>query len=166
MVKNEDLSNVKKEETANSQLIAKVHEVEGQLILEDPIAIGVINAINKTNCNNTYVLNLDRIVYFANRAAILEKTEKETVIVLINVDDKNGNVLANTLMPNYNWQQYRDIGQIPYARGLANRNLVQDYLSCMDEQAADKLAKMTELAVVVVDYGVAEVFEMPSVIKL
>ena len=73
------------------------------------------------------------------------------------VDDQNGAQLASVLMSGHDWQQYRDRGEVPFARGLASREGVQDFLGSVDEQAAEKLQSFQGLAVVVVDHGVAEV---------
>jgi len=61
-------------------------------------------------------------------------------------------------MPCHNWQEIRDRGEVPFARGLAVRDGIQEALGAFDKDAAKKLEDMTEIAVVVVDHGVAEVF--------
>jgi membrane carboxypeptidase/penicillin-binding protein PbpC len=66
------------------------------------------------------------------------------------------------LMPDYDWQQYRDKGETPFARGLALKDGIQEYLEYIDKQAADKLREMSDLAVVVIDFGVAEVYPAVS----
>lgn len=139
----------------------------GEMILIDPVACGVITAVNEHNrrlarekCYQTLELNDDRIEHFQKRAAFLGKTSEDTVIVIINVDAMYGNVLADMLMPNHDWQVYRDQGQVPFARGLAVRQGIQEFLAVVDEAASEKLSQFNsnELAVVVVDHGVCEVF--------
>lgn len=61
-------------------------------------------------------------------------------------------------MPGHNWQEIRDKGEVPFARGLAIRDGIQEALGAFDVEAATKLRSMTDVAVVVVDHGVAEVF--------
>lgn len=137
---------------------AVVREVGGQLVLDDPEALAVIRAVNKHNCKNTLELNADRVVHFKNRLAERGMTANQAVIVLLNVDDVHGGPLANILMPGQNWQEIRDRGEVPFARGLAMRDGIQEALSAFDKDAATKLQGMNDVAVVVVDHGVAEVF--------
>ncbi len=139
--------------------MALVREVGGQLVLDDPAAEAVIKAVAKHNCKGTLDLNADRINHFKRRLVERGETSAEAVIVFINVDDPYGNHLAELLMPGHNWQECRDRGEVPFARGLARRDGIQAFLSTFDKEAAEKLRGLTEeVAVVVVDHGVAEVF--------
>ena len=137
---------------------AVVREIDGQLVLDDPDARAVIGAVSKHNCKNTLEINADRVTHFKQRLAERGMTAKQAVIVLLNVDDIHGGPLADILMPGYNWQEIRDRGEVPFARGLAMRDGIQEALGAFDKDAAKKLKKMAEVAVVVVDHGVAEVF--------
>ncbi len=137
---------------------AVLREVDGQLVLDDPDAVAVIHAVEKHNCRNTLEMNADRVSHFRNRLAERGMTADEAVIVLLNVDDVHGGQLAEVLMPGHNWQEIRDQGEIPFARGLAMREGIQEALAAFDADAATKLQEMTNVAVVVVDRGVAEVF--------
>lgn len=49
-------------------------------------------------------VNADRVRHFKKRIAELGRTASDTVIVLINVDDVFGNVIAEKLMPGHDWQ--------------------------------------------------------------
>ncbi|MBI4434959.1 hypothetical protein HY635_04085 [Candidatus Uhrbacteria bacterium] len=137
---------------------AVVREVDGQLVLDDPDAVAVLRAVGKHNCRNTLELNADRVAHFKRRLTERGMTASEAVIVLLNVDDQNGGQIAEVLMPGHNWQEYRDRGEVPFARGLAMREGIEGALDFFDKEAAIKLREMTEAAVVVVDHGVAEVF--------
>lgn len=141
---------------------AVVREVDGKLVLDDPDddpdAVAVINAMGKHNCKNTLELNADRVAHFKNRLAERGMTADQAVIVLLKVDDVHGGPLADVLMPGYNWQEIRDRGEVPFARGLAMREGIQEVLGTFDKEAAKKLRGMKDVAVVVVDHGVAEVF--------
>ena len=144
---------------------AIVHEIDGQLVLEDPDALGVIEAVEahnrrqgKKHCEETLRLNQDRVEHFANRIAELGLDDSDVVIVIINVDDVHGAPIADLLMPGFNWQEIRDRGEVPFARGLAGREGIQDVLTSFDESSAERLA-WTKGAVVVIDHGVAEVWE-------
>lgn len=137
---------------------AVVREIDGQLVLDDPVAVAVISAVEKHNCRNTLELNVDRVEHFKRRLTERGMTPDQAVIVLLNVDDVHGGPLADVLMPGHNWQEIRDRGEVPFARGLVMRDGIQKALNAFDKDAAKKLKSMTEVAVVVVDHGVAEVF--------
>lgn len=135
-----------------------VREVDGQLVLDDPVAVAVISAVEKHNCRNTFDMNADRVAHFKQRLADRGMTPDQAVIVLLNVDDPHGGPLADVLMPGHSWQEIRDRGEVPFARGLAMRPGIQEALAAFDKNAATKLQTITDVAVVVVDHGVAEVF--------
>jgi hypothetical protein len=137
---------------------AIVRQVGGQLVLDDPMAVGVITAVGKHNCKATLEANADRVAHFKQRLSDRGMTAADAVIVLLNVDDPNGAVLADVLMPGHNWQEIRDRGEVPFARGLAMREGIQEALAALDPEAAAKLREMTEVAVLVLDHQVAEVF--------
>ncbi len=141
------------------EVTAQVREVDGQLVMVDPVGAAVARAVMKHNCGSTLAANAARVAHFKHRVRELGRSAAEVVIVLINVDDGHGSVLADAIMPGHDWQQYRDRGEVPFARGLAMRDGVQKFLELIDTDAADKLRAMDGLAVVVVDYGVAEVYE-------
>lgn len=141
---------------------AYVTEIEGSIVLVDPIAVEMIRAVAKSNCKNTYQMNEERILHFKNRIQELQKSPKEVVIVVINVDDKNGEPIAEALMPGFDWQEIRNSGEIPFARGLAMKEGMHGALEIFDFEAAEALSIMNddEIAVVVVDHGVAEIFKV------
>ncbi len=138
---------------------ATVREIDGRLVLDDPDAVALIRAVGKYNFRNTLMLNQFRIPHFVQRISDRGMTGANVVIVVLNVDDRHGGPLAEVLMPGANWQPIRDRGEIPFARGLAMREGVQEALTMFDRDAADKLAAIAGIAIVVVDHGVAEVSE-------
>lgn len=134
---------------------------DGNLVLDDPTARGMIEAVSKHNCAQTYYDQLDRVLYFKHRMITRCDDPNDICIVLLNVDDVHGGPIASILMPTFDWQQYRDRGEVPFARGLAGRHGIQDILSSFDVEAAVKLSEMKDkVAVVVVDHGAAAVFEV------
>ncbi len=139
---------------------ARVIEVDGQLVLDDPDAVAVIRAVERHNLEGLLEVNGDRIEHFRSRAKALGEDSKTTVIVVLIVDDPNGRILADLLMPGHDWQAIRDRGEIPVARGLAFREGIVGALSAFDEVAAKQLETWDSerLAVVAVDQGVAGVF--------
>lgn len=143
---------------------ATVREVDGQLVLDDPEALAVARAVAKHNCRASYDGQLDRARHFVSRARERNLCPGGVVVVLVNVDDRHGRALAEALMPGQDaaWQAVRELGQVPFARGLACRGGIHAALQDFDEAAATKLGGMghARFACVVVDYGVAEVFEV------
>jgi hypothetical protein len=140
---------------------ATVKNVDGQLVLDDPDAVAVIKAVEKHNCRLTLEAHAERVAYFKRRA--IAKGVDDVVIVLLNVDDAVGKEIAEMLMPGQDamWQTLRDSGQVPFARGLAKREGIQSVVSDLDAEAGEKLLAMKgQVAVVVVDHGVVEVFEV------
>lgn len=137
---------------------AVVREIDGQLVLDDPMALRMIQINGKCNCEATFDLNADRVEHFKNRIAEKQLNSKDVVIVVINVDDPHGGPIADMLMPNFAWQEIRDRGEVPFARGLAMREGIEEVIKIFDKEASEKLKNTTGIAVVVVDHGVAEIF--------
>lgn len=105
--------------------------------------------------------NAERMRHFKERAEELGRTGQDTVITLLNVDDRVGGVLANVLMPGHDWQTYRDAGELPVARGLASKGGLPEFLHAAGyEMAARELSAADDLKVLVLDAGVALVLEV------
>lgn len=144
---------------------AYVTEVDGQLVLVDPVAAGIIEAINGlnakcyNNCIITFHSQMDRVEHFAKRIKELNNDPKNVVILLANVDNDLGAALADALMPGYDWQQFRDRGEIPFARGLVARAGIQNLLDNINPLEGEKLRNANDnIAVLVVDYDTSEIF--------
>jgi hypothetical protein len=137
---------------------ATVREVDGRLVLDDPDAVAMIRAVEKHNCRLTAEAVADRIRHFEARIAEKGLSTKDVVITLISADDPHGRPMAEALMPGHDWQTYRDRGEVPFARGLAGREGIQEMIELFDPEAAEKLSRIDGAAVVVVDRGVAEAF--------
>lgn len=143
--------------------VAVVREVNGQLVLDDPMALAVITAVEKYNCRNTLTANMDRVAHFTRRIAERGQTVEEVVIVILNVDDPHGGPMAEHLMPGFNWQEVRDRGEIPFARGLVMREGIQNVIDLIDKEAGEKLRETkNQTAIIVMDFGVVEVFRLEA----
>ena len=144
-------------------VIARVHEINGTLVLEDPDALAMIKAVARHNCHLTFEGQVERVAHFKRRIAEKGLSPNDVVIVLLNVNDSHGKMLADILMPGQDamWQSMRDEGQIPFARGLAAREGIETAITALDQEIGDKLSAMKgKVAVVVVDHGVVEAFEV------
>jgi hypothetical protein len=129
----------------------------GELVFIDPMAYAVAKAISKHNCKNTLAANADRIVHFRNRVIERGLNPKNAVIVVANVDDTLGAILADALMPGFNWEEIRQRGETPFARGLAERDGVIKFVKKVDpEIVIDDNPKQVQI--IVVDHGTCEIF--------
>lgn len=142
----------------NQQAYVKV--VDGKTVLIDPVAYAIMKAINKSNCESTYLNNLERIQHFKNRIEEKKVNPEGYAIVIINVDAPYGGEIAESLMPGHDWQQYRDQGQTPMARGLVHKKPMTEIINLFDNEASLKINTITGVPVVVVDHGVAEIFSV------
>jgi len=124
----------------------------------DPVGAALLKEVGKHNCQVTLNAQLDRIEHFKERFAIRGFSPSEVVIFVANADDPHGKPLLEKIMPDTDWQAMRDQGQVPFGRGLVARDFIQTVLPSFDQEAADKLKGMEQLAVVVIDHGVAEIF--------
>ena len=143
--------------------IARVHEINGTLVLDDPDALGMIKAVARHNCRLTFEGQAERVAHFKRRISEKNLSPDGVVIVLLNVNDSCGKMLADVLMPGQDvmWQSMRDEGQIPFARGLAGREGIEEAVATLDQEIGDKLCAMKgKVAAVVVDHGVVEAFEV------
>lgn len=112
---------------------------------------------------NIFRGNAERIMHFQRRAEELGRSGRDTVITLANADDPAGGVLAELLMPGHDWQQYRDAGEIPVARGLALKSGIVNFLEEAGyTTAAAELANTDDLRVVVLEAEVALVMEIAA----
>jgi hypothetical protein len=127
-------------------------------IILDADGLALVRATAKANCIGTLLESADRVAHFVERVAIRGLSSWDVVIVLLNADDVYGFSIADLLMPGENWHAYRDRGEIPFVRGLANRKFITEAIAAFDSDAATKLRAIDGIAVVVVDHGVAEVF--------
>ena len=142
----------------SDEIQARVHVADdGQLVLIDPAAVGVARAVAKANCSPLFAANQDRIAHFARRAVQLGLTAKDVVIVVANVDDPLGRIIADWTMPDYDWAPFRARGELPVARGLVLREGIELFL---DEEAKADLRQFDDakVATLVFDYGVCRVF--------
>lgn len=138
---------------------ARIIEVNGQLVLDDPDAYAFAKVVGKHNCKATLNLNKDRMVHFAKRVHEKGLKPKDVVIVVINIDDRYGD-LGEALTPGVDWQEIRDRGEIPFARGLAGREGIQAFLDDVDAESAKKLRESDGIAIMVADHQFTEVFNM------
>ena len=78
----------------------------------------------------------------AHRAiAVLGLDPSEVVTVAIHVDDQAWRDVVDALMPDEDWQQYRDRGEMPIARGSVRSEGLLDYISVVAPAVSRVVAK-------------------------
>lgn len=149
---------------------AVVQEVDGKLVLVDPTAVAFVRAVERENCRRLVLHDefRDRVEHFQKRARERGLSCRDVAIIVANVDDPQGKQFADALMPGHDWQAYRDRGEVPFARGLANAPALEAAVRVLDPAEADKLHELGEqelrepnpfrMGVIVVDRGVVAVF--------
>ncbi|NCS99710.1 hypothetical protein GW765_01880 [Candidatus Parcubacteria bacterium] len=142
----------------NEYSIAYVKEIDGELVLIDPVAVELIDAINKANCFKTMQGQITRVQHFRKRMKELGKDPKDTIIVLINVDEELGGPLADVLTPDVDWQKFRDNGETPFSRGLTAKESIVSYVQIFDEKVAELLRSTDKETVLVIDHGTVMAF--------
>lgn len=152
-----------------SEVTAYVTTENGQLILHDPAAEGMVAAIEKHNrdlayesCRKMLELNADGVERFKQRFAERSYDPRKHCIVIIQVDDPYGGPISKMLMPNADdqWRAMRAQGLEPVARGIADRNFMHSAIAAFDRKADDDNDMLKDkLVTIVVANGVARVFE-------
>lgn len=136
---------------------------DGMPIGPDVDALSGDNMDSIKACMSFFAANADRIKYFIQRVKELGRSGADTVITLIDVDDPTGHgaLLADLLMPGEDWQQYRDRGEVPVARGLAARETFPEILEELGyDVAARELASSDDLRVIVLHASAVQVMEV------
>ncbi len=102
----------------------------------------------------------EAIRHFGRRAIERGLAADECLIVVLNVDDPHGGSLADVLMPDTDWQPHRDRGYVPYARGLTEREGIQDAVEYLNPKVGAELRLIEGIPVVVIDSGLVAVFDV------
>ncbi len=136
---------------------------DGVLVGQDLDALSADELQAIQSCASFLLINANHILRFTNRVTELGRSGLDTVITLIDVDEPSGKggLVAELLMPGHNWQQYRDRGEVPIARGLASKDGFPEILTELGyANAARHLSGTDELSVVVLHAGTAQVMEV------
>ncbi|HLC44397.1 MAG TPA: hypothetical protein VJK50_00940 [Patescibacteria group bacterium] len=116
-----------------------------------------------------YQLNRERLQELAHKALTARRLKPdEFLIVCIEADDPEWKDLVDLLMPNHNWQQYRDRGEKPIARGSVVPG-VREYLREVVPDIADALYEELPEGVVravIMASGGASVYHIQPVSEL
>jgi hypothetical protein len=112
-----------------------------------------------------------RLQELAHRAIFIKQLKpKDFLMICIDVDDDpDFRDLADHLMPNHNWQKYRDRGEKPIAMGSVMIEEMREVLSLMVPAIKDALYDKTPKGVVlgvVLGSGGASVYYIEPVSEL
>ena len=134
----------------------------GQFVHEDIALRKVSCLINKKKCEATFESFYERILHYKKRIVELGKSPDDLFIAVVNVDDVNGMKIAKILSPNSEeiWEKMRENGEVPFVSGLVEPDGIPEFLRKFDPEAADKLENLEDIAVIVVDNTVAEIFSV------
>lgn len=142
-------------------MTARVLEVDGQIVLDDPDGLALIDVVAKHNCRHTFELHKDAVAHFKNRITELGLASAQVAIVVLNVEDPCGGRMALALMPKSEalWAEIRGRGETPFARGLAERAGIEEVVKNLDPGCWERMRTM-ETVVMVMDHDTVEVFEI------
>lgn len=140
-------------------------------MLGDPAAVAAARAVSKYKCGFTLRTTAYRLGPCVEQSQRLGLTSEVAVIAVVCLDDIYGGPLEDVFADDVDFEVVRAVaepaGKMPVLYGLMSRPCVQKLLEAFDVDAADKLRPMTELAVVLFDHGVAEVYvasEIPTAV--
>lgn len=111
-----------------SEPTATVRKVNGQLVLDDPIAYAVMTVVERYNL---YQADLEAVQRLEARAKEKGGTGAGFTVIVIDVDVYPG--IVEGLMPGHDWEQYRARGEKPVARGLVPRAALVGLLETIPE---------------------------------
>jgi len=141
---------------------AIIREIDGQLVLDDPDALAVMQAVERENLRRLIsgVPEMrDRVRHFAGRIHDPHGDDgTRWTIVMLCVDDPNGAKLADLLMPGHDWDAIRARGEVPWARGLADRATFQEMFDSVAPEVGKALRAIDGIAVIAADRGIITVF--------
>lgn len=106
-----------------SEVIARVVERDGQLVLEDPQAEAVFGAIERLHLFRCQ--SKPDMVRLLDRAAVKSISLEPHCVIVIDVDRGHWRWLVDMLMPGHDWEAYRKRSELPVALGVVPVDLIQ-----------------------------------------
>lgn len=127
----------------------------GQTTVVDQKTIDKMRSIYKENCKKTLDVQMESVQLLVDRIHEKEYDAEQLVIMVVSTSDKKGNAIARAMCRN----DYEM--SMSYITTLSFRDSMISVLADFDREASDKLYAFTNgIPVVVVDYQVAEVFQV------
>ena len=125
-------------------------------------ARGVDRAINKQNCYRSFKANAEMIVWLSRHRDEIIHSSVPTVILVLNVDAACKAIAEESHAMDYE----KEVTRESFACTFVDRDKLVGTLRKFDREASDKLKEMADgLPVVVIDYGVAEVFTVAKALE-
>ena len=133
---------------------------EGRVVLFDPEAAALIQAVNAQNCRAFYQANADGVTHFCQRFREKGYRPADVCMIIADVDDPNGAQVADVTMPGHDWDSVRAQGLRPVARGLYDREIIQKMVEIIDPIAGEQMRTINGLVAAVVSSGTALIFAL------
>ena len=115
-------------------------EENDEMILRDPAVAGLMRAVAENDCSLFFQANADRVEHFRRRLQERGLSPKEHCMVVADVDDEFGRLIADATMPGHDWNQYYIQSMKPVARGLVDRVWLEGVIEAFDKNAAEQCA--------------------------
>ena len=112
----------------------------------------------KQNCVKTFENSKNQLLLLKNK--VIEKKRHECVLIVMNLSDINGRALDESFMSNPQWKTKRAEIHTHYILFEAKKNGTIKMIETFDKEASKKLIATQGIPVVIIDYEVAEIFEI------
>jgi hypothetical protein len=98
----------------------------GELVLDDPDGLAVMQAVRRYNMYHGQRDGLSRLEARARQKQA--ETGLRFAVICINMDDPVWSGLGEHLMPGHDWDQYRKRGEMPFALGVVPIDIITQVL--------------------------------------
>jgi len=128
-----------------------------------PIGMDLSEAAKKRH--KMIVDSMGRLQHFAYRAKFIHELTNEDVVVVCIKVDSDWRPIVDALMPGHNWQEIRDLGQEPVARGTACFSICEVVADILPDIADVLLEKPSDncYKCIVLDEGGGIVYEIKPI---
>lgn len=120
---------------------ATVREVNGQLVLEDPVGYAVMCSVERVNLYRADPEAVRRLELRAEKKGA--EVGSPFAVVVIDVDCPTWADLVDMLMPGHDWDQFRSRGEKPVARGVVPRDFLCTLLDDVRKQSGEAVTGPT-----------------------
>jgi hypothetical protein len=113
----------------------------------------------ENQCKKTFLSQSSEILRF--RKIIKDKgiDPNSVLIVFINVDSDAGKKIANSFMPGHDWSEFRDKGEIPFMKGIADGSLRNAVTGSFDQEFPfNHIENIEDIPIVVIEQCGAQIF--------
>jgi hypothetical protein len=119
----------------------------------------LIQQEKQRKCRVVFAVNAPYIAHLKAEMGRMAMTTREWFIIIVNADDRVGQLLIGFLPSGLDRQEVPGRGQMSFARAIAKKESFQDMIATLNKEAAAKLQTISGMAVVIMNEEVIEVFE-------